>query len=1001
MLEARGSKGENEHVADESTTQDPLQEIARIDFLLDQLARAVESGEVPLASYESMAPRYLTRREVLVARLTAGSEPPAAAAGAAAGQPAHAARMHARPRRESKPVKWTTVLTFLGAFFVVVAAAIFAIAIWDVMGATGKLVFMGVLTAVFYLGGWQAHRLGLHTGATALTVVASAMLLFDGWIIIDGFELSGPLPWSVLLLVCSAVYWFTEVKLANRFFGVIGSAAQIGWWWLLGEGLALPVPTRLAGIAVIAVAWALTAERGREDPRVGSLARGLEWIAPVTQVAVAFGLLADLALVRSVDTTSLVAAAVVSACGGLTFWRSRLVAPPANHWAAAAFQLPLLAFAWAEWGVAGPSWYAVTVLALAAIAYDWLGITRAGTPFAVLGLVTEASLLFQLCSVLNADDRVVVLALATLAAMWAGTARLAAREDLAAAYPRLREVALVAEIGAIALLVGASLAVPVVSGHVALAGEALPRVDALLALGVLAAWYAAASVSRRGHFAFAGSVWAFYALAAMLSWALPDRTPDAYGCALSVLAGAWLLSAAALAATYGALWRLATRTASRFTMVAIPLTVISVSAAEATPLTYWMPALLAVTAAALALDAWISESHVSAAGAAAFAAATAAAAGGVTSRELGVEQAERVAAVSGAWGGLLAGLALSLPASVRRFAPEAAVAAAAAATGLSALAIESPAWLAVALVGSALAWAVASWRASAWFALPAGLSLHAALCAVLAHVGAPPAVTVAALGISGLAMGAPAFTRAGGPGGRRSTTGLALAAAGLLGLALIPVLGVIGDAFGSAGDWYRIGTSGIAWGLGLLGAGLIAQSARWHVEPGYYVGGFVLVLAVWTQLGTVDSAWVELYTTPLALYFVAAGYLRARLEPERGFPVIMDVAAVAAGLAYPLSAALSAPPSDALVHAAWVFGLSLVAIVSGVAVKSRWYFFGGVSAAALIALYRSFGVLAELWWLVLGVVGVAMLVVALTWERQRMVVTETKEALKRSFEGWR
>lgn len=984
-------------MADGRATQDPLQEIARIDFLLDQLARAVESGEVPLASYESMAPRYLTRREVLVARLV-GSEPAVAPATA---QPEHAPRPHARPRRESKPVKWTTVLTFLGAFFVVVAAAIFAIAIWDVMGATGKLAFMGVLTALFYLGGWQAHRLGLHTGATALTVVASAMLLFDGWIIIDGFELSGPLPWSVLLLVCSAVYWFTEVKLANRFFGVIGSAAQIGWWWLLGEGLALPVPTRLAGIAVIAVAWALAAERGREDPRVGTLARGLEWIAPVTQVVVALGLLADLALVRSVDTASLVAATVVSACGGLTIWRSRLVAPPVNQWAAATFQLPLLAFTWAEWGVAGPGWYAVAVLALAAIAYDWLGITRAGTPFAVLGLITEASLLIQLCTVLDADDRVVVLALATLAAMWAGTARVAARAELAAAYPRLREVSLVAEVGAIVLLVGASVAVPAVSGGVALAGETLSRADALLALGVLAAWYAAASVSRRGHFAFAGCVWSFYALAALMSWALPGRTPDAYGCALAALAGVWLLSAEPLAATYGALWRFATRAASRFAMLAVPLAVILVSAAETTPLTYWLPALLAVTAGALALDARTSDSHVSAAGAAGFAAATAAAAGGVTSRELGVAQAQRVAAVCGAWGGLLVGLAVSIPVRARRFAPEASVAAAVAAAALSWLAIESPGWLAAALVGSALAWAVASWRASEWFALPAGLSVHAALCAVLAELSAPPAVTVAVLGISGLAMSALVFTRAGGPGGRHSRAGLALAAAGLLGLALIPVLGVVGDAFGSAGDWYRISTSGIAWGLGLLGAGLIAQSARWHVEPGYYVGGFVVVLAVWTQLGAADAVWAELYTTPLALYFVACGYLRARLEPGRGFPVIMDVAAVAAGLAYPLLAALTAPPNDALAHAAWVFGLSLVAIVAGVAVKSRWYFFGGVAAAALIALYRSFGVLAEMWWLVLGLVGIAMLVVALTWERQRMIVADTRQALKRSFEGWR
>jgi hypothetical protein len=30
-----------------------------------------------------------------------------------------------------------------------------------------------------------------------------------------------------------------------------------------------------------------------------------------------------------------------------------------------------------------------------------------------------------------------------------------------------------------------------------------------------------------------------------------------------------------------------------------------------------------------------------------------------------------------------------------------------------------------------------------------------------------------------------------------------------------------------------------------------------------------------------------------------------------------------------------------------------------------------------------------------------MLAIALTWERQRMVVADTRERLRRSFDGWR
>jgi hypothetical protein len=48
----------------------PSEELGRIDYFLDQLARAVERGEVPLESYDRLAPRYLERREELVRILT-------------------------------------------------------------------------------------------------------------------------------------------------------------------------------------------------------------------------------------------------------------------------------------------------------------------------------------------------------------------------------------------------------------------------------------------------------------------------------------------------------------------------------------------------------------------------------------------------------------------------------------------------------------------------------------------------------------------------------------------------------------------------------------------------------------------------------------------------------------------------------------------------------------------------------------------------------------------
>ena len=151
--------------------------------------------------------------------------------------PAEAGPAQVRPgkvRREREPVHWTTVLLFLGAFLVIIASGIFAAVVWDITGPGFKLAFLGALTVAFYVGGYLARtKYQLRAGGVALTVVASAMLLFDCWIVIDGFNLTGPYPWALAMLLCSAVYWLTEVWTGDRFYGVVGAAAQIGWWWLL------------------------------------------------------------------------------------------------------------------------------------------------------------------------------------------------------------------------------------------------------------------------------------------------------------------------------------------------------------------------------------------------------------------------------------------------------------------------------------------------------------------------------------------------------------------------------------------------------------------------------------------------------------------------------------------------------------------------------------------------------------------------------------------------
>ncbi|MDP2232906.1 MAG: hypothetical protein Q8K89_04665, partial [Actinomycetota bacterium] len=162
-------------------------------------------------------------------------------------------------------------------------------------GVVFKLAFLGTLTAAFYVVGEVVRtRLKLRAGGVALTVVGSAMLLFDGWIVIDGYGLTGYWPWAALLLVVSLVYWITEVRIAGGFFGVIGAAAQLAWWWMLGAGLGWSVAPRMAAWAVVAAIWLATSKRAARSAPLASLATVLRWGSPIAALVAVIGLANDL-----------------------------------------------------------------------------------------------------------------------------------------------------------------------------------------------------------------------------------------------------------------------------------------------------------------------------------------------------------------------------------------------------------------------------------------------------------------------------------------------------------------------------------------------------------------------------------------------------------------------------------------------------------------------------------------------------------------------------------
>jgi hypothetical protein len=447
-----------------------------------------------------------------------------------------------RPVVHREPVSWSTVVLFLGAFLVISASAIFALTVWNSVGPLVKLGFLGAATIAFYAAGYFARtKLKLRAGSTALTVVGSAMLVFDCWIVINSYHLTGPLPWAVALLFISAVYWFTEAVFHERIYGIAGAAAQVAWWWLAADGLNLDPIARVAIISVVGVAWQVLAARAIDDETWHSLAEVLLWGAPIVEVLAAPA--AAAALLRSGETDIVVVAtaAVVSASGAFVALRSALIPQRTRRWIAAALQVPLFI---AILLGSGPTWAGVAFLAALATVYTLLALSSCGAAMVLPAVAAEGLMLGSALDLLHVGQRGGTAATAALGVSWLLAAFLIAR---AAEHPLPAWLSGAEETGAALRVLGfvplllASVAAVFVSGP-ALSGVEIGSRDAALAVIVLAAWVVAAFVPRSPAPALGSAIWSFYTAAAVMSWAAPSWQPTIYATLLIALASLWLLT---------------------------------------------------------------------------------------------------------------------------------------------------------------------------------------------------------------------------------------------------------------------------------------------------------------------------------------------------------------------------------------------------------------------------------------------------------------------------
>jgi hypothetical protein len=308
--------------------------------------------------------------------------------------------------------------------------------------------------------------------------------------------------------------------------------------------------------------------------------------------------------------------------------------------------------------------------------------------------------------------------------------------------------------------------------------------------------------------------------------------------------------------------------------------------------------------------------------------------------------------------------------------------------------------LAAALAAAALAWA----GATAALRLPvlagaASLLVLLATFATLTAASAAPWATVGAcavLGFGQLALSAYAEPR----GGFVDQVAQAVAVGGLAAVLSPVVVGAVPTDLVSE-RWMRIDDAAMSVALAIEGGWLLTAASLRRLQPAWYIGYGGLVSAVLHLMYWSGVENSEPYTTVLGLYVIGMGYMYARLG-RREVPTATDVAGTLICLGPPALFAVSEQAaSTGTYHALWAIGLSLLFITAGVLLRVRAYFVGGVLAIAWVALLFSFRFFVEFWWLLLGFIGVLMLVVALTWERQRSLAMETRSRISETLSDWR
>ncbi|UCG23800.1 MAG: hypothetical protein JSW55_16945 [Chloroflexota bacterium] len=190
------------------------------------------------------------------------------------------------------------VLLYLGAFMIIISAAILVIRFWESFPPALQLAVIAAAPAIFYLLGWlgraklklpQAGRVLTYIGALLVAVDFAAIYQFGG---LSG-QIDSALYWFAASLVCTTIYALTAWRLPTEFAGYITSIGLVSALAALTAWIGLPLQWQVASVAlsalvVLALAYRLQQASGHWGDLATAGRRLPHILLPLAQIAVLF-----------------------------------------------------------------------------------------------------------------------------------------------------------------------------------------------------------------------------------------------------------------------------------------------------------------------------------------------------------------------------------------------------------------------------------------------------------------------------------------------------------------------------------------------------------------------------------------------------------------------------------------------------------------------------------------------------------------------------------------